>query len=316
MLASKKVVRQVAVTQQKKQKNLVFKKYGQVYLILLPTLIYYLVFHYAPMFGTVIAFQKFSVSKGILGSTFVGLDNFRDFLTNYKFWQLLKNTLSINVYGLIFGFPAPIIFALLLNELRNRKFKRLVQTVTYMPHFISVVVVASMILTFVASDGLINSLRNIFGAESIAFMTQPKYFYTIYIASDIWQNLGWSSIIYIAALSAVDVELYEAAIVDGAGRWKQMLHITLPCIAPTIMILLIMRIGQMLSVGFEKIMLLYNPTLYETADVISTYVYRRGLLEGDYGYSAAVGMFNSVINFMLLLSANFVSKKASGNALW
>lgn len=291
-------------------------KYKHIYLILLPTLLFYAIFCYAPMFGTVIAFQKFSITKGILGSRFVGLANFKDFLTNYKFWQLLRNTLSINVLGLVFGFPAPIIFALLLNEIRAEKFKKITQTITYMPHFISVVVVASMILTFVASDGFINSVRGMFGAQPISFMTQPQYFYAIYIISDIWQGLGWGSIIYIAALASVDAELYEAATIDGAGRWKQMLHVTLPCIAPTIMILLIMRIGQMLNVGYEKIMLLYNSSIYETADVISTYVYRRGLLEADYSYSAAVGLFNSVINFILLVSANFFSKKATGNGLW
>lgn len=291
-------------------------KYKHIYLILLPTLLFYAIFCYAPMFGTVIAFQKFSITKGILGSRFVGLANFKDFLTNYKFWQLLRNTLSINVLGLIFGFPAPIIFALLLNEIRSSWFKRITQTITYMPHFISVVVVASMVLTFVASDGFINSVRGLFGAQPIAFMTQPQYFYAIYIISDIWQGLGWGSIIYIAALASVDVQLYEAATIDGAGRWKQMIHITLPGIAPTIMILLIMRIGQMLNVGYEKIMLLYNSSIYETADVISTYVYRRGLLDGDYSYSAAVGLFNSVINFILLVSANFVSKKTTDNSLW
>lgn len=291
-------------------------KYKHLYLILLPVILFYLVFCYAPMFGTVIAFQKFSITKGILNSRFVGLANFTDFLSNYKFWQLLRNTLSINILGLIFSFPAPIIFALLLNEVRVERFKKTVQTITYMPHFISTVVVASMVLTFVASDGFVNTVRQMFGAEKISFMTQPQYFYAIYIISDIWQGLGWGSIIYIAALASVDVELYEAATIDGAGRWKQMLHVTLPGIIPTIMILLIMRVGQMLSVGYEKIMLLYNPTIYETADVISTYVYRRGLLEADYSYSTAVGLFNSVVNFILLLSANFVSKKVSGNSLW
>ncbi len=291
-------------------------KYKHIYLILLPTLLFYLLFHYGPMFGAVIAFQKFSITKGILGSRWVGLDNFVDFLSNYKFWQLLRNTLSINLLGLVFGFPAPIILALLLNEVQAQRFKKAVQTITYMPHFISVVVVSSMILTFVSSGGLVNTIRAFFGGEPISFMTQPQYFYAIYIISDIWQGVGWGSIIYIAALASVDVQLYEAATIDGAGRWKQMLHVTLPGIAPTIMILLIMRIGQMLTIGYEKIMLLYNASIYETADVISTYVYRRGLLDGDYSYSAAVGLFNSVINFTLLLSANFVSKRITGSSLW
>ena len=290
--------------------------YKHIYIILLPTLIYYLVFCYAPMFGNLIAFQKFSLTKGIFGSRFVGFDNFINFLTNYKFWELIRNTLSINIYGLLFGFTAPIIFALLLNEIKNERFKKSVQTTVYLPHFISVVVVSSMILTFVSSDGLINALRVLFGAERVAFMTEPKYFYPIYVISDIWQNMGWESIIYIAALASVNVQLYEAAEIDGAGRFQQMLNVTLPSIAPTIIILLIMRIGQMLSLGYEKIMLLYNPTIYETADVISTYVYRRGLVDGDYGYSAAVGLFNSVINFILLITANFMSKKITDSSLW
>lgn len=291
-------------------------KYRHIYIILLPTLIFYLVFCYVPIFGTLIAFQDFSITKGILGSKFVGMKNFIDFLTNYKFWQLLRNTLSINIYGLIFGFPAPIIFALLLNEIKNQHYKRTVQTITYMPHFISTVVISSMILTFVSSQGFINAIRGYFGLEKIAFMLEAGYFYPIYVLSDIWQKLGWESIIYISALASVDAQLYEAAEIDGAGRFKQLLHITLPGIAPTITIMLIMRIGQMLSLGYEKIILLYNPTIYETADVISTYVYRRGLAEGDYSYSTAVGLFNSVINCILLFSSNYVSKKISGNGLW
>ena len=291
-------------------------RYKHIYIILFPTLLFYLIFCYAPMFGAVIAFQKFSITKGFLDSPFVGLENFRNFLNNYKFWQLMRNTLSINVLGLIFAFPAPIIFALLMNELRCQWFKKTVQTITYMPHFISVVVVSSMVLSFVASDGFINTIRGVFGGEAIQFMTQPKYFWGIYVISDIWQGLGWGSIIYMAALASVDVQLYEAATIDGAGRWKQLLHVTLPGIASTITILLIMRIGQMLTIGYEKIMLLYNPTIYETADVISTYVYRRGLLERDYSYSTAVGLFNSTINFILLLTANYVSKRVSGNGLW
>ena len=301
-----------------KERNLLKRiaAYKHIYIILLPTLIYYLVFKYLPMFGNIIAFQKYSITKGILGSRFVGLQNFADFLSNYKFWELMRNTVSINFYDLLFAFPAPILFALLLNEIRVLRFKKTVQTITYMPHFISTVVISSLILTFVSSDGLINSVRELLGAERIAFMTQPKYFYPIYIVSGIWQNIGWSSIIYIANIASVDVSLYEAATIDGAGRFKQAWHITLPGISETIIILLIMKVGKMLSIGYEKIILLYNPSIYETADVISTYVYRRGLLEGDYGYSAAVGIFNSVINFILLMSSNAISKKVKGTGIW
>ena len=291
-------------------------KNKHIYIILLPATIFYLVFCYAPMGGLIIAFQKFSITKGIMGSSFVGLKNFKSFLSDYNFWRLLRNTLMINFWGLVFGFPTPIIFSLLLNEIKKERFKKTVQTITYMPHFLSVVVVSGLVLTFVSSNGLINAIIQLFGGEKIAFMTEPKYFYRIYVTSDIWQQLGWNSIIYIAALSGIDQELYEAATIDGAGRWKQLLHVTIPGIMGTIMILLVMRIGSMLTVGYDKIILLYNSSIYETADVISTYVYRRGLLDGDYSYSAAVGMFNSVFNFIFLMSANALSKKATGSGLW
>lgn len=290
--------------------------YKEIYILLLPTLLFYLIFCYVPMFGTVIAFQHYSIPKGIFGSPFVGLENFKDFITNYKFWQLLRNTLTINVWGLVITFPAPIILALLLNEVKCLKYKKAVQTITYLPHFISVVVISSLVLDFVSSEGLINAVRNFIGLSSISFMTKPKYFVPIYIISDVWQRIGWDSIIYIAALSSIDMQLYEAASIDGAGRWRQLWNVTLPSIMGTIMILLIMRIGQLLTIGYEKIMLLYNPSVYETADVISTYVYRQGLLQADYSYSTAVGLFNSIFNFILLMSANFLSKKFTGSGLW
>lgn len=287
-----------------------------IYILLLPTLLYYLIFKYAPMFGNIIAFQDYSITKGISRSPFVGLENFISFFENYKFWELLRNTLSINLLDLAFGFTSPILLAILLNEVRVNWFKKSVQTITYMPHFISTVIVSSLILTFVSSDGMINALRALFGKESIAFMTEPKYFQPIFILAQIWQNIGWNSIIFIAAISSIDAELYEAATIDGAGRFKQALHITLPGISETIVILLIMRIGQMLTLGYERIILLYNPSIYETADVISSYVYRYGLLQGNYSYSAAVGLFNSVINFTLLMVANKVSNKVRGSGLW
>ncbi len=299
--------------------NHIWKKvwrYRNVYIILLPTLLFYIIFRYIPMFGNIIAFQDYSIAKGITGSDFVGFENFISFFKSYNFWDLLRNTVLLNVYGLIFGFPAPIILALLLNEVRCKRFKKAAQTITYMPHFISVVVAVSMVLTFLSSDGLFNVIRQELGMGPLSFMTEPKYFRSIFTLAGIWQNTGFSSIVYLAALSGVDQELYEAAKVDGAGRWKQLLHVTLPGIAPTIIIMLIMRIGQMLSIGYEKIILMYNPTIYETADVISTYVYRRGLLDGDYGFATAVGMFNSLINLLLLITANRVSKKMTETALW
>lgn len=291
-------------------------KHKHIYIILLPAIVYYLVFCYAPMGGLVMAFQRFSITKGILGSEWVGIKHFVSFLSDYNFWRILRNTLMINFWGLVFGFTSPIIFALLLNEIKNNRFKKTVQTITYMPHFLSVVVVSGLVLTFVSSNGLINGIIQLFGGDKIAFMNDPKYFYRIYVTSDIWQQLGWNSIIYISALSGIDQQLYEAASIDGAGRWKQLLHITIPGIMGTIMTLLVMRIGRMLTIGYDKILLLYNPSIYETADVISTYVYRRGLLDGDYSYSAAVGMFNSVFNFIFLMSANVLSKKATGSGLW
>lgn len=291
-------------------------KYKHIYIILLPAIVYYLVFCYAPMGGLVMAFQRFSITKGILGSEWVGIKHFVSFLSDYNFWRILRNTLMINFWGLVFGFTSPIIFALLLNEIKKNRFKKTVQTITYMPHFLSVVVVSGLVLTFVSSNGLINGIVQLFGGDKVAFMNDPKYFYRIYVTSDIWQQLGWNSIIYISALSGIDQQLYEAASIDGAGRWKQLLHITIPGIMGTIMTLLVMRIGRMLTIGYDKILLLYNPSIYETADVISTYVYRRGLLDGDYSYSAAVGMFNSVFNFIFLMSANVLSKKATGSGLW
>lgn len=315
-MRSGKIMAGSNVTIKKKSLLARMASYKFIYILLLPTLLYYIIFRYLPMFGNVIAFQNYSITKGIFGSRFVGFDNFVAFLTNYKFWQLLKNTLCINAYDLLIGFPAPIILALLLNEVRYLRFKKTVQTITYMPHFISTVVISSLVLTFLSSEGMINEFLGLFGIEPISFMTEPKYFYSIYVFSGVWQSVGWNSIIYIAAMSSIDVELYEAATIDGAGRFKQALHITIPGISETIIILLIMKVGSMLTLGYEKIILMYNASIYETADVISTYVYRRGLIEGDFSYSAAVGMFNSVFNFILLVSANTVSKKLSGSGLW
>lgn len=291
-------------------------KHRQLYILLLPALLYYLIFCYGPMFGLTMAFQDYSITKGFFESEFVGFDNFIKFFNDTNFWRLIKNTLSISLWQLVFAFPLPIIFALMLNEVANHRFKRVVQTITYMPYFISLVVVTRLVLTFVSSDGLINNILGTLGIKPISFMTNPDYFYPIYTISSIWQYLGWDSIIYIAALAGIDQTLYEAAQIDGAGRWKQMLHVTLPGIASTIVILLVLKIGNLMGVGYEKIMLLYNSTIYSKADVISTYVYRRGLIDTEYSYSAAVGMFNSIINFVLLVTANYISKKTTETGLW
>ena len=293
------------------------RNYGALYVMALPIIIYYTLFRYIPMTGIVMAFQKFSIAKGIFGSDFIGFDNFKNFFSSYYCWRLIKNTFLISAYDLIFNFPAPIIFALLLNEIKGKRFKKTVQTISYLPYFISVVVMCGIVIDFCRSDGIISSIYSmITGKESINLLGYAQYFRPTYIASNIWQGLGYGSIIYIAALANVDQQLYEAAVVDGAGRWKQTIHITLPSITPTIVVLLILRMGSILDVGYEKIMLLYNPATYGTADVISTFVYRKGFIDSDYGYSTAIGLFNSVINLILLLIANYISRKTNETSLF
>lgn len=293
------------------------RRYSGAYVLVIPVILYYLLFDYKTMYGVVIAFKDFSPGLGIGGSEWVGLQNIADFFGSYYFWRLLKNTLTISLTSIIVGFPAPIIFALLLNEIKNRKFKRCVQTISYLPHFISTVVICGMITMFVSSKGPITQLLSIFGVSSDAsLLTNPDYFVPIYVISGIWQGIGWGAIIYLAAISGIDQELYEAAQIDGAGKWKQMIHVTLPGIKHTIIIMLLMRLGSVMSVGFEKIILLYNEGIYETADVISTFVYRKGLLSYQWSYSAAVGLFNSIINFIIVIAFNRLSRKYSEVSLW
>jgi len=288
-----------------------------LYLMMLPVIVFYIIFHYVPMYGAIIAFKDYSPIKGITGSEWVGFKHFNEFFTSFYFWRILKNTVLISLYSLIFEFPAPIILALIINEVRNQAFKRVVQSITYMPYFISMVVVCGMIKDFTNSGGVVNMVYTfIFGGDGQAMLQKPELFRPIYILSEIWQKIGWESIIYLAALMNIDQEQYEAARIDGAGRWRQIWNITLPGIAPTITIMLILRMGSLLNVGFEKILLLYNAVTYDTADVISTFVYRKGLLETDWSFSAAVGIFNSVINLCLLVTANYVSRKVNENSLW
>ncbi len=287
-----------------------------IYIMLLPVVAYYLIFHYAPMYGVIIAFEDFAPLKGILHSRWIGLANFRDFFGSYYFLRILKNTLLISGYSLVFGFPAPILMALLLNEIRGRRFKNIIQTATYLPHFISMVVLCGMIVDFTATSGVITDLVARLGGPDKNLLMQPSLFRTIYVGSGIWQQLGWNSIIYLAALAGIDPQLYESATMDGAGRFRQVLHITLPGITPTIVILLILAMGQIMNVGFEKIILLYNPATYETGDVISSFVYRKGLLEFNFSYSTAVGLFNSMINCFLLVLANTISRKVNETSLW
>lgn len=286
----------------------------------LPVFLFFIIFAYKPMAGAIIAFKNFSVVRGIWGSKWAanyGFAHFISFFKSYYFVRILGNTLTISLTGLVFGFPIPILFALSLNEVRSAMFKKSVQTVSYMPHFISLVVVCSMVRLFTSEKAFIVTILNGLGlVPKQNLLNEPNAFVPIYIASDIWQHTGWNCIIYLAALAGVDPELYEAARIDGANRLKQTIHVTLPSILGTIILLLILRIGTILNVGFEKIILLYNDFVMDRADVISSFVYRRGLVNGDYSFSAAVGLFNSVINFTLVVLANKLSNKVSGMGIW
>ena len=292
------------------------QKYRIVYLMALPVLAYYILFHYAPMYGASIAFKHYIPSRGIQASAWVGLKHFDSFFHSYYFERLIRNTLLISLYSIAFGFPAPILLALLLNEVKSSWSKRTVQTITYLPHFLSMTVICGMILNFFASSGAVNSILTALGGEKRAFLLDPGYFRSIYIGSDIWQGVGWGSIVYLAALSGIDPALYEAARIDGANRFHQAVHITIPGILPTIVVLFILRVGSMMNVGHEKIILLYNDMIMETSDVISTFVYRKGLLDANYSYSAAVGLFNSAINFGLVVLTNALSRAVKQTTLW
>ncbi|NSW91848.1 MAG: sugar ABC transporter permease [Firmicutes bacterium] len=289
----------------------------ELYLFIIPSLIYFIVFHYAPMYGVQIAFKDFIASKGIWGSPWVGFEHFQRFFNSYYFWMLIKNTVGINLYSLAVGFPVPIILALMLNEAKDDLFKRTVQTVTYAPHFISTVVMVGMIIAFLSpSTGIVNKLIKALGGEPIAFMQEPQWFKTIYVFSGVWQDAGWGSIIYLAALAGIDPQLHEAAIMDGATRIQRIWHINIPGILPTVVILLILRTGSIMNIGFEKVFLMQNPLNMDTSDVISTYVYRSGLIQSQYSFSAAVGLFNSIINFDLLVLINSIARRVSETSLW
>ncbi|NOU67658.1 ABC transporter permease subunit [Paenibacillus sp. LMG 31461] len=288
-----------------------------IYLMLLPVVVYYFIFLYMPMYGLQVAFKDFVPSKGIWHSDWVGFKHFIAFFNSYYFVRIFRNTVLLSLYEILFNFPAPIVLALLLNELRQRFFKGIVQSITYLPHFISVVVVAGMMVDFLSTKGLVNQLTDWFGIAPISFLLKAEWFRSIYISSGVWQGVGWGSIIYLAAMSGIDPSLYEASRVDGAGRVRQVWNITIPGIMPTVVILLILRIGHLMAGGsLEKIMLLYNSNTYETADVISTFVFRRGLLQFDFGFSAAIGLLNNIINFIMLLSANALSRRLSDHKLW
>ncbi len=293
-----------------------FIRHKDIFLMSLPLVAFYIIFCYMPMYGVIISFKDYSPKRGILGSEWVGLQHFKDFFNSYYFGRLLGNTLKISLFSLLWGFPAPIIFALLLNEMGNKRYKKVIQTLTYMPNFISLVVIAGLIKDFVDTQGLITDILVFFGFDRQNLLINPNYFRTIYIASGIWQSLGFNSIIYLAAISNASDELYEAAEIDGAGRLRKIQAVTLPALAPTIITLLILQIGNLMSVGYEKVLLLYNDNILSTADIISTFVYRKGLLEFNYSYSSAIGLFNSVINCILIIFANQMSRKLTETSLW
>ncbi len=294
------------------------RKNWKLYLLFLPILCYFLVFKYGPMAGLVISFQNFKPAKGIGGSAWVGMKHFQDFFRDPYFRRLIVNTFRIALSTLVFSFPSAIVLALLINELRSKKTSRVVQTISYVPHFISTVVLCGIIRDLVSRTGGVTMLlHQLFGMPVTNMLYEPGYFVPIYIVSDIWTNIGWNSIVYLSALTAIDQELYEAAKVDGANKWHQIIHVTIPCLVPTIVIMFILKVGKMFDVGYEKIMLLYTPLTYETADVINTYVYRRGFAENvNYSYSTAVGFFNSVVCFTLVFVTNKLSRRLSGSSLW
>ena len=293
-----------------------FRKNKMVYLMAVPMVVFLVLFRYLPMLGIAIAFQDFKYRVGFFGSKWVGLKHFQSFVNGFYFGRVVSNTLIISLLDLLFVFPMPILLALLINEMKGQRFKRLVQTVSYMPHFISIIVFSGMIIEFCSLDGLISKIISLFGGERVNLLMKPEAFRGVYTASSIWKETGWGAIIYLAAVTRVDPQLYEAAEMDGATRLGKLWHITLPGILPTVIMMLILKMGNMMNVGFERIILLYNDVTMETADVISTYVYRKGLIDMNYSFSTAVDFFNSIINFSLVLLTNAISRRVSETSLW
>ena len=292
------------------------RKNYMAYLIVMPVLVWLILFSYKPMYGVIIAFQNFRPRLGVTGSDWIGLENFIRFFSDAYFLRTLRNTFTISILSIVFSFPVPILLALLLNEVKNTLFKRTVQTVTYLPHFVAMVVSCALVTQFCQTNGAVNDIVAFFGGERQNYLADKDTFYPVYIISGIWKECGWSSIIYLAALSGIDQEQYEAAKLDGASRLQQMWHITLPGLLPTITMLLVLKMGQVMSVGYEKILLLYQPVTYEVADVISTYTYRKGMVDGSFSYSTAIGLFNSAVNITLLLLSNKLSKKLGQSGLF
>ncbi|MGG1515720.1 ABC transporter permease subunit [Paenibacillus oryzisoli] len=288
-----------------------------LYLLFLPTLAYFIIFHYVPMYGLQIAFKNFNPVKGIAGSPWVGFDNFERFFESYQLTTIIRNTLGISIYELLVAFPAPIILALMINQLTSERFKRFVQTITYAPHFISTVVVVGIVYLLLSpKTGAVNSFLGLFGIEPIFFMGSPDWFKTVFVFSGVWQSVGWGTIIYLAALTAVNPDLHEAATVDGATKLQRVLHVDIPSIMPTVIIMLIMNMGHIMSVGFEKVYLMQNQLNIDSSETIQTYVYKAGLVQAQYSYASAIGLFNTVINFILLIAVNQLSKSMKQSSLW
>lgn len=288
-----------------------------LYLLLILPITVYALFYYKPMFGLQIAFKNYNVFQGISESPWVGFEHFKTFFTSPFFGRTLKNTLMLSLYNMLFAFPAPIILALMFNEVQKIKFKKFVQTCTYIPHFISVVIVASLVTSFLSpSSGVINTIISAFGGEKVYFLTKPEYFRTIYTIMGIWQSTGFNSIVYLSVITAIDTSLYEAAMIDGANKWKQITNVTIPSILPTIVMMFIMRLGNILNVGYESIILLYQPATYETADTIGTYIYRVGLENSQYSLATAVGLVNGVVGLLLVILSNTISKRVTEYGLW
>lgn len=319
-ISSKTVSQQELIMYSKKPGRHVVQKmlrHWQFYLLVSLPLLYIIIFKYVPMFGVVIAFKDYNLVEGIWGSPWVGFKHFEQLLDAPFFWDYLKNTLTISLYGLLVGFPAPIILALALNEIRHGFFKKSVQMITYAPYFISTVIIVSILIVNLSPNvGLLSNIYRALGLEPVDFLGKSEFFKSIYVWSDVWQHMGYGAIIYIAALSGVNPELYEAAKMDGATRFQKIRNIDIPSLVPVIVIMLILSIGQIMSVGFEKIYLMQNPLNQHTSEVISTYVYKVGLLGANFSFSTAIGLFNSIINFTLLIIVNFVAKKISSNSLW
>jgi putative aldouronate transport system permease protein len=306
------------VSEKKTKKGLWDKVVRDKYLLLmfLPVMAYYIIFCYIPMTGIVMAFKTGTMGHGIWGGQWIGLEWFRKFFNSIYCFRVIRNTFMLAFYSLIFGFPVPIIFALSINEIRRQSIRRIAQTVTYMPYFISTVVVVGMIVNFLATDGVINTAVIAMGGKKINFMIDPAYFRSIYVASGIWQTFGFNSVIFIAAINGISPELYESARIDGANKFSEMWHVTLPSLLPTIIVLLILAVGGILSIGFEKVYLMYNPATYETSDVLATFVYRQGIEDKNFNYASAVGLFNSVFNFIVVVAMNTLSRRAVNMSLW